>query len=154
MLTPVGVTDGVEAAPVETAAQAEAAAWALWGRGTASGFDGKPKEDFLMDGNVFTGYPGLDYQLQPTVLLGLAVARSQGAVAYETADVPDGDVDFTLTRTLPYVHRSPRPGFGMWGLFGAGWGDLKLRDEAGKVKADMKLLMATVGARQEETTWR
>lgn len=41
----------------------EPAAWTLWGQGTAGGFDDKPKDDFLMDGNVFTGYLGLDYCL-------------------------------------------------------------------------------------------
>lgn len=29
-----------------------------------------------MDGTVFTGYLGVDYRVQPTVLLGLAVAHS------------------------------------------------------------------------------
>ena len=33
-----------------------------------SGFDGKPKDDFSMDGNIFTGSLGLDYRVQPTVL--------------------------------------------------------------------------------------
>ena len=42
----------------------------------------------------------------------------------------------------------------MWGLFGAGWGDLKLRDEAGKVKTDLEMLLGAVGARQEVLTWR
>ena len=139
---------------VEPAAQAAAATWTLWGRGTASGFNGKPKDDFSMDGNVFTGYLGVDYRLQPTVLLGLAVAHSQGDVDYETADVTKGDVDVTLTSVLPYAHWSPRPGLGVWGLFGAGWGDLKLRDEAGKVKTDLEMLLGAVGARQEVLTWR
>ena len=139
---------------VEPAAQAAAATWTLWGRGTASGFNGKPKADFSMDGNVFTGYLGVDYRLQPNVLLGLAVAHSQGDVDYETADVTKGDVDVTLTSILPYAHWSPRPGLGVWGMFGAGWGDLKLRDEAGKVKTDLEMLLGAVGARQEVLTWR
>ncbi len=139
---------------VEPAAQAAAATWTLWGRGTASGFNGKPKDDFSMDGNVFTGYLGVDYRLQPNVLLGLAVAHSQGDVDYETADVTKGAVDVTLTSVLPYAHWSPRPGLGVWGLFGAGWGDLKLRDEAGKVKTDLEMLLGAVGARQEVLTWR
>ena len=139
---------------VEPAAQAAAATWTLWGRGTASGFNGKPKDDFSMDGNVFTGYLGVDYRLQPNVLVGLAVAHSQGDVDYETTDVTKGDVDVTLTSVLPYAHWSPRPGLGVWGLFGAGWGDLKLRDEAGKVKTDLEMLLGAVGARQEVLTWR
>ena len=130
------------ASRAEPAAQAGAAAWTLWGRGTANGFNGKPKEDFWMDGNVSTGYLGVDYWLQPTVLFGLAVAHSQG------------DVDITLTSLLPYAHWSPRPGLGVWGLFGAGWGDLKLRDEAGKVTTHLELLLGAVSARQEVLTWR
>ena len=107
-----------------------------------------------MDGNVFTDYLGLDYRLQPNVLLGLAVAHSQGDVDYETTDVTKGDVDLTLTSVLPYAHWSPRPGLGVWGLFGAGWGDLKLRDQAGEVQTGIEMLMAAVGARQELLTWQ
>ncbi len=155
-LAVASATEGTPAAgpPSDPAAQAGAAAWTLWGRGTASGFNGKPKDDFSMDGNVFTGYLGVDYRLQPNVLLGLAVAHSRGDVDYETADVTKGDVDVTLTSILPYAHCSPRPGLGVWGMFGAGWGDLKLRDEAGKVKTDLEMLLGAVGARQEVLTWR
>lgn len=82
-LVPINMTEADPTEPVqpaETAPRAEAAAWTLWGRGTASGFDGRPKDDLLMDSNVFTGYLGPDYRLQPNVLLGLAVAHSQGDV--------------------------------------------------------------------------
>ena len=92
----------------------------MWGWDTAGGPDGRPKADFSMDGDVFTGYLGLDYRLQPNVLLGLAVAHSQGDMDYETRGITKGDVDLTLTSVLPYAHWSPRPGLGVWGLFGAG----------------------------------
>ena len=128
--------------------------WTLWGRGTASGFNGEPKDDFSMAGDVFTGYLGLDYRLQQNVLLGLAVAHSRGDIDYETTDVTEGEVDITLTSVLPYAHWSPRPGLGVWGLFGAGWGDVDLTDEAGKGETDLEMLMAAVGARQELLTWR
>ena len=150
---PAGVPEESGSA-VDTAARAEAAAWTLWGRGTASGFNGRPKDDFSMAGDVFTGYLGLDYRLQPNVLLGLAVAHSRGDVDYETTDVTKGDVDVTLTSVLPYAHWTPRPGLGVWGLLGAGWGDVDLTDEAGEVKTDLEMLMAAVGARQELLTWR
>ena len=84
-----------------------------------------------MEGNVFTGYLSLNYRSQPNVLFGLAVANSRGAVDYETTGVTKGDVDLTRTSVLPYVHWSPRPGLGVWGLFCAGWGDLALQDEVG-----------------------
>lgn len=47
-----------------------------------SEFDGKPKDNFSMDGDVSAGYLRLDYRLQPNVLLGLAVAHSQGDMDY------------------------------------------------------------------------
>ena len=128
--------------------------WTLWGRGTASGFDGAPKDGFSMDGEVFTGYVGLDYRLQRNVLLGLAVAHSRGDVNYETSDVTKDDVTLRLTSVLPYAHWTPRPGLGVWGLFGAGWGDAVVKDERGRVKTDLEMHMAAAGARQEVLTWR
>ena len=108
---------------VSTAAQV--GAWTLWSHGTTSGFNGQPKDNFSIDGDVFTGYLRLNCRSQPNMLLGLAVTHSRGDVDYETIDV---------TSVLPYAHWSPRLGLGVWGLFGAGRGDLDLRDEAGKVE--------------------
>ena len=88
------------------------------------------------------------------MLLGLAVTHSRGDVGYETTDVTEGEVDVGLTSILPYAHWSPRPGLGVWGLFGAGWGDVELTDEAGKGETGLEMLMAAVGARQELLTWR
>ena len=44
--------------------------------------------------------------------------------------------------------------WGVWGLFGAGWGDLKLQDEADQVRTDLEMLMVAISARQELLTWR
>ena len=52
----------------------------------------------------------------------------------------------------PYAHWCPRSGLGVWGLFGAGWSDLNSRDEAGKVKTNLDLLMGAVEAWQELVT--
>ena len=95
-------------------------AWTLWGRGTANEFDGEPRNDFRMDGEIFSGYVGLDYREARGLLLGAAVGHSRGDVGYETRDVTTGEVDVELTSGLPYAHWSPRPGLGLWGLVGAG----------------------------------
>ena len=129
-------------------------AWTLWGRGTANGFDGEPKNDFRMDGEVFSGYVGLDYRSKHDLLLGAAVGHSRGDVGYETRDVTTGEVDVELTSVLPYAHWSPRPGLGLWGLAGAGWGGAELQDEAGTVETDLEMLLAAVGVRQAVLTWR
>ena len=142
------------AIPLSREPQPDVTAWTLWGRGTASSFNGQPKDDFSMACDVFTGYLGLDYRLQPNVLLGLAVVHSRGDMDYETTAVTKGDVDVTLTSLLPYAHWCPRSGLDVWGLFGAGWEDLTLRDEADRVKTDLDLWLGAVGARQDVLTRR
>ena len=124
-------------------------AWTLWGRGNVSGFSGKPKDDFEMDGDVFSGYLGLDYRVRTNVLLGLAVSHAAGKVDYETDAGDRGRVDTGLTSVMPYAHWTVRPGLGVWGLLGAGWGDAELTDADGEVKTDIHMLMAAGGARQE-----
>lgn len=98
---------------------------------------------------MISGYLGLDYRLQRNVVLALALAYSQGAMDYEMREVTKGDVDLTLPSVLPYAQLEPVTGLG---LFGAGWGNLKLKDEARKVETDLEMLMAAVGARQELVT--
>lgn len=127
-------------------------AWTLWGRGNVSGFSGKPKDDFEMDGDVFSGYLGLDYRARTNVLLGVAVSHAAGKVDYETAADDRGRVDTALTSVMPYAHWTVRPGLGVWGLLGAGWGDAELTDPNGEVKTDIHMLMAAGGARQEVAT--
>jgi len=63
-------------------------------------------------------------------------------------------MDLMLPSVLPYAPWSPRPGLGVWELFGASWSSLDLKDEAGKVETDLEMLMGAVGARQEVLTWR
>ena len=128
---------------------ANGSAWALWGRGNVSGFSGNPKDDFEMDGDVFSGYLGLDYRVRTNVLLGLAVSHAAGKVDYETDAGDRGRVDTGLTSVMPYAHWTVRPGLGVWGLLGAGWGDAELTDADGEVKTDMHMLMAAGGVRQE-----
>ena len=107
-----------------------------------------------MDGDVYSGYLGLDYRVRPDVLLGLAVAHSRGDVDYASAGVTKGELDVELTSVLPYAHWAPRPGLRVWGLLGVGWGSAELRDEAGTVKPDLEMLIAAGGVRQELLKWR
>ena len=110
-------------------------AWTLWGRGSAAGFSGQPEADFKMDGTLYSGYLGLDYRPQATVLLGLAVAHSTGDVSYERTGTTKAGADVKLTSVLPYAHWQPRPGLGVWGLAGAGWGEMD--PEAGGRRSDV-----------------
>ena len=63
-------------------------------------------------------------------------------------------MDLELTSVLPYAHWNLRPGLGVWGMLGAGWGEVELEDEAGRVATDLTMRMAAGGLRREVATWR
>ena len=131
-------------------------AWTLWGRGSASGFSGQPKDDFRMDGRLYSGYLGLDYRPRSSLLLGLAVAHSTGDVEYERIGATKADVDVELMSVLPYAHWKPYAGLGVWGLLGMGWGDLgiKVVGDAQTWSTDLTSWLGAVGGRQALTTWQ
>ncbi len=138
--------------------------WTLWGSGVGSGFSGSNLDgDIDTEGELYTGYMGLDYRFGNRGLAGVAISRSVGEVDYEvdgsfhlvsgeTGSIR-GEVDLELTSVLPYAHYSIRPGLSMWGLFGAGIGDIELEDGAGEVEADVNMLMVALGVRQELARW-
>ena len=129
--------------------------WTVWGRGAASGFAGQPEEGFKMDGTLYSGYLGLDYR-QASLLMGLAVAHSTGTVDYERTGGTTAGVDVQLTSLLPYAHWQPRPGLGLWGLLGAGWGemDLKAVGDPATYTTALTSWLGAVGGRQALTTWQ
>ena len=129
--------------------------WTVWGRGAASGFAGQPEEGFKMDGTLYSGYLGLDYR-QASLLMGLAVAHSTGTVDYERTGGTTAGVDVHLTSLLPYAHWQPYAGLGLWGLLGAGWGemDLKAVDDDTTYTTALTSWLGAVGGRQALTTWQ
>ncbi len=130
--------------------------WTLWGRGSAAGFSGQPEDDFKMDGTLYSGYIGVDYRPQSTVLLGLAVSHSTGDVSYERIGATKAAVDVELTSMLPYAHWQPRPGLGLWSLLGVGWGkiDLKAARAPRMHTTGLNSWLVAVGGRQALTTWQ
>ena len=142
--------------PLTRTGDAGVPAWTLWGRGSAAGFSGQPEADFKMDGTLYSGYVGVDYRPQATMLLGLALAHSTGDVSYERTGATKAGADVELTSVLPYAHWQPRPGLGVWGLAGAGWGemDLKLVGDAQTYTTRLTSWLGAVGGRQALTTWQ
>ena len=131
-------------------------AWTLWGRGSASGFSGQPEAGFTMEGTLTSGYVGVDYRPRSSLLLGLAVAHSTGEVNYERTGATKAGVDIEVTSVLPYAHWQPRPGLGVWGLLGAGWGDLGIRvvGDTQSRTTGLTSWLGAVGGRQALTTWQ
>ncbi len=139
--------------------------WTFWGQGSAGRFSGEANA-IETDGELHTGYMGLDYRFgsNHNALAGVAFSHSAGEVDYAVAGDfllvngerggITGEVDLAMTSVLPYVHYTPRLGLGIWGLAGAGSGEVKLKDQGGSVETDVRMVMAAVGVRQRLKTWR
>ena len=120
----------------------------LWGRGAASGFEGRPESGFSMDGNVLSGHVGADFRAPWDLLAGVALSYNEGDTDYRFAGGTAGKIDTTLFSIHPYVHWQPLSGFGIWATAGYGEGDTTLNDgDTGPVKTDIDMLMGAVGAR-------
>ena len=124
------------------------AAWTLWGRGAASGFEDRPEKDFSMDGKVWSGQTGIDFRAREDLLVGVAAGYSEGKTDYRAGEA-EGKADAMLTSVHPYAHWSPAAGLGMWATLGYGWGKETLGDGGtNPVGTDIDLWMAAAGGRR------
>ena len=124
--------------------------WTLWGRGSVSGFEGQSANDLALDGEVVSGYLGLDYRWGTDTLLGVAVSHSQGDIDYEETETGAGELETTMRSVYPYAYWSPRPGLGLWGVLGYGFGETAITDAAvSNLETDVEMWMAALGGRSE-----
>ena len=128
----------------------------LWGKGRTAGFRGISAEGFALDGDVVSGWLGLDWR-RSDLLLGLALSHSQGDMDYEDTDAINRDfsaqVEADLTGVYPYARLSLDDGLDVWGIVGVGAGGLKLADGFGGNETDIDMVMAATGARRALGSW-
>ncbi|MCY4153705.1 MAG: TonB-dependent receptor [Gammaproteobacteria bacterium] len=128
----------------------EAPAWTLWGWGNMGGFKGESRHGLALDGELAAGFLGLDYRWGTDALLGVAVSHSQGDMDYGDSDAGVGELEATLRSIYPYAYWSPRPGLGLWGILGYGFGETALQDAAvNTLETDVVVMMAAMGGRNE-----
>ena len=104
--------------------------WALWGEGDVQAFSGATAGAREYDGDVRTGYVGLDTELSEHWLVGTAVSRSRGDADW-TAGAGGGRLTSTLTAVHPYVRWSGGS-TSVWATAGGGWGELENEPERGE----------------------
>ena len=113
---------------------------------------GRSEHDLLLDGEVISGYLGLDYRWSANTLLGIAVSHSVGEMDYETDITDEGELETELTSVYQYAHWSPRADLGLWGVLGYGFGKggLELSDsEVTDLETDLEMWLSAVGLRNE-----
>ena len=94
--------------------------WTVWGQGDLQTFRGTPEPVKGYEGDLRTGYLGVDAQVTRRWLVGMAMARSGGSGGWHRG-ASAGELSTTLTRIHPYV-RWADGDTAVWGVFGAGRG--------------------------------
>ena len=97
--------------------------WTVWGQGDLQSFRGAPVEGSGYEGDLRTGYLGVDVRLNERWLAGVAVARSGGAGDWQVG-ASSGRLSTELTVLHPYVRWGGRE-WAVWGLAGVGRGTVE-----------------------------
>ena len=127
---------------------------AVWGRGSLSGFSTATE-----DGRVWSGYLGLDWRWQPELLTGAAVSYgTAGGVTYRSGSdagtAKTGRATVTMAAVMPYVHWSPAPGLGLWGLAGIGSGGAAATPAGSSaIETGLTMSLGAIGGRYDLLGW-
>ena len=117
--------------------------WQVWGQGDIQTFAGAPSEASGYEGDVRTGYVGMDAGLSERWLAGVAVSRAWGAGDWRAGSAR-GALSTRLTAAHPYVQWSDGSS-SMWATAGAGWGTAANARETGRTgTSDLDLLLGLV----------
>ena len=96
----------------------------VWGQGDIQAFHGAPtvfRYDARYDGDMRTGYVGVDARLTERWLAGVAVSRSGGRSDWQVG-ASRGHLKTRLTALHPYAQWSDGT-TSVWTMAGGGWGD-------------------------------
>ncbi|MDE2945049.1 MAG: tandem-95 repeat protein [Gemmatimonadota bacterium] len=120
----------------------------LWGQGDVQTFRGAPSDGDSYDGELQTGYVGLDTWLGSRFMLGVAVARSQGTGDWRTG-ATSGALQTRLVAVHPYLQWTSGA-TSIWAMGGVGQGDAdNVRDGNGLAEtSDLGLRMGLVELRR------
>ena len=94
--------------------------WRVWGQGDRQSFQWGAEEAAGYEGDLATGYIGVDVQLRERLLAGLAVSRSGGGSEWRQG-YSSGRLGTELTVLHPYVRIGGRD-TAVWALAGVGRG--------------------------------
>ena len=122
--------------------------WTFWVQGDRQWFRGSPAQSAGYDGDLRTGYLGVDVQPSERFLAGVAVSRSGGGGSWEVGS-SSGLLATELTVLHPYARWGDRD-TAVWALAGLGWGTARnSRDSSGGIgQSPLGLGLGLVEGRQ------
>ena len=126
--------------------------WAVWGRGDLGTFAGHPEPGMGYEGELRTGWLGVDARSGAWVA-GLALSHGTGEADYDFAAggvSGQGRLETSLTALYPYGRWTLSEGLELRGVLGAGSGEARHRldGDAGE-RSDLSMWMGSVGLRRE-----
>ena len=126
--------------------------WAVWGRGDLGSFAGRPEPGMRYDGELRTGWLGIDARAGPWVA-GLAFSHGKGEADYgfdQDGLSGQGRLETTLNAFYPYGRWTIDEGLELRAVLGAGTGEARhVLDEGEAETSDLAMRMASVGVRRE-----
>ena len=129
-----------------------AGAWRFWGQGDIQTFAGEPSAERGYEGELRTGWAGLDRALGARWLVGLAVTRSSGGGDWR-AGYAGGRLETSLTAVHPYLRWSDGA-TSLWTMGGGGWGSADNARATGRAgTSDLDLRLGLFEARRRFTDW-
>ena len=140
----LGAAEGSGGSPVPV--------WAVWGRGDLGSFAGRPEAGMRYDGELRTGWLGIDARAGPWVA-GLAFSHGKGEADYgfdQDGLSGQGRLETTLNAFYPYGRWTIDEGLELRAVLGAGTGEARhVLDEGEAETSDLAMRMASVGVRRE-----
>ena len=119
----------------------------LWGCGDYRMLSDRSDDALDWEGNLFSLHLGMDAQVLPNLVTGLALSRSQARFDYQDAALSvAGQHRTDMTSVSPYARWTLSQGMSLWAMAGLGWGSVEIDDEAlATGSSDAGLTLAALG---------
>ena len=98
------------------------------------------------DGDLYSGYVGLDKRLRNGALAGVLLSYSKGEFEYADTIGDEGEYDLDISSVNPYIGWSLSEDLDIWASVGYGIGEVELNDSDGSRSSDLSVGSVSVGA--------
>ena len=116
----------------------------LWGCGDYRMLSDRSDDAPDWEGNLFSLHLGMDAQVLPNLVTGLALSRSQARFDYRDLSVA-GQHRTDMTSLSPYARWTLSQGMSLWAMAGLGWGSVEIDDALAAGSSDAGLTLAALG---------
>ena len=118
----------------------------LWGCGDYRMLSDRSDDALGWEGNLFSLHLGMDAQVLPNLVTGLALSRSQARFDYQDAALSAAGQHRTdMTSLSPYARWTLSQGMSLWAMAGLGWGSVEIDDALAAGSSDAGLTLAALG---------